>query len=75
MSLIKCSKCGDEKPDSHFYDKSLWKRMSDGTVKRYPKRKVKQCNSCIYKRDKVKKRERMILKYRNKEVWNLSVEG
>jgi hypothetical protein len=49
--------------------------MSDGTVKRYPKRKVKQCNSCIYKRDKVKKRERMILKYRNKEVWNLSVEG
>jgi hypothetical protein len=59
--LIKCTGCGEEKPENHFYNKSMYKKRTDGSVKRYPKRKVRQCNRCVYLRDKMTRYKRLQL--------------
>lgn len=53
MNKITCARCKEEKTEDQFKTISHWKRLSDGTVKRYPETKAKQCNTCINWRDRL----------------------
>jgi hypothetical protein len=54
--MITCTRCHEEKDENQFQLKSLWKKMADGSIKRYPAKRAKQCHACVYWRDRASKR-------------------